>query len=117
MQKKSEHTINAAGKRLGRLATEIAVFLQGKNSPSYNPRLEGGVKVIVKNVSKIEVSGEKYLKKIYYKHTGYIGHLKEKTYRDIFEKDPAKVLRKSVFNMLPKNRLRAKRLRRLVMEK
>ncbi len=113
----TEHVIDAKNKRLGRLASEIAVILQGKDKPSYNPRLEGNEVVRVKNVSGLVLTGSKEKTKIYYKHTGPLGHLKENKYADVFNKNPAWVLRHAVRLMLPKNKLAAKRLKRLIIEK
>ena len=112
-----DYIIDATNQKLGRLASQIAVILQGKLEPSYEPRLAGLTKVIVKNASKIAVTGRKYNQKVYYHHTGYMGHLRTKTFKEQFTKSPARVLRQAIFNMLPKNRLRAKRLNRLVIEK
>ncbi|PIR89214.1 MAG: 50S ribosomal protein L13 [Candidatus Harrisonbacteria bacterium CG10_big_fil_rev_8_21_14_0_10_40_38] len=111
-----EHVIDATNQPLGRLASHIAVVLQGKNSPKYNPRLPGTERVVVTHVSKILVTGNKYTQKTYYKHTGYMGHLKEKTYKQVFEENPDRVLRDAVYNMLPKNRLRNGRLQRLTIK-
>lgn len=108
--------IDAKQQRLGRLATKIAHILQNKFSVDYEPRLEGGNRVIVKNVTDIEISGNKSEQKIYYRHTGYMGHLKEKSYKEMFSKNPAWVLRHAVAGMLPKNRLQAKRLKQLIIE-
>jgi len=110
------YTINAQGKKLGRVASEVAVILQGKKSARYNPRLPGSDQVIVKNGSKIEVSGNKAKQKIYYRHTGYIGHLKEEAYEKLFARAPERVIWKAVYNMLPKNRLRNNRMKRLKVE-
>lgn len=112
-----EIIIDAKKQKLGRLAVKIANILQNKESVNYDPRLEGGNKVIVKNIAEIEISGNKEEQKIYYRHTGYMGHLKSKTYKEIFAKDPAWVLRHAVAGMLPKNRLQAKRLKQLIIEK
>ncbi|MFA5052639.1 MAG: 50S ribosomal protein L13 [Parcubacteria group bacterium] len=112
-----EIVIDAKKQKLGRLATKIAAILQNKESVAYEPRLEGGNKVIVKNISEMEISGRKNEQKIYYRHTGYMGHLKEKSYKEAFAKNPAWVLRHAVSGMLPKNRLQAKRLKQLVIEK
>ncbi len=112
-----DNIIDAKNKSLGRVASEIAVILQGKHRASYNPRLAGDDRVIVKNISQVSLSGKKTLQKVYYKHTGPLGHLKERKFSDVFEKDPAWVLRHAVNLMLPKNRLRAKRMKRLVIEK
>jgi large subunit ribosomal protein L13 len=108
------YTIDAKNKRLGHLASEIAVLLQGKRQPSYRPNAVAPVKVLVSNVDKIEISGTKATQKIYYRHTGYMGHLKEKTYEQEFAKDPKKVVREAVRRMLPKNFLNQKRLNNLV---
>jgi len=108
--------IDAKQQRLGRLATKIATILQNKESVNYEPRLEGGNRVIVKNITDIEISGNKAGQKIYYKHTGYMGHLNKKTYKEAFAKNPAWVLRHAVAGMLPKNRLQAKRLKQLIIE-
>lgn len=109
--------IDAKHKRLGRLASEIAIILQGKKDPNYDPKNEGTGRVVIKNASELTVSGKKALQKIYYKHTGPLGHLKERTYKDQFAKDPAWVLQHAVRLMLPKNKLAARRLKRLVVEK
>ncbi len=111
-----QHTIDAQGKRLGRIASEAAVILQGKKHADYNPRLKGEDRVVIKNASKVEVSGQKYTQKIYYRHTGYMGHLKEKNFALMFEQSPEKVIRKAVFNMLPKNKLRRSRMNHLKIE-
>ena len=112
-----EHVIDATNQRLGRLATKVALILQGKLRPDYHPRLPGNDRVIVKNASKITVSGRKFSQKIYYRHTGYMGHLRERTYREFFEKSPSEVLRHDVARMLPKNKLQQKRLNRLIIER
>lgn len=112
-----DYIIDAKNKRLGRLASEIALILQGKKSPKYNSRLVGGDKVIVKNVSQIVLTGNKFKEKVYYKHTGPLGHLKIKKFEYMFQKDPAWVLKHAVRLMLPKNRLLKKRLKNLIIEK
>jgi large subunit ribosomal protein L13 len=111
------HTFDASNKRLGRLAVQIAHILQGKHSPAYAKNKPGTDTVLVKNVSRITVTGGKETKKIYYRHTGYMGHLRETSYKSAFAKSPAEVLRKAVFNMLPKNWIRQDRLNRLTIEK
>ncbi len=112
-----EHIIDATDQKLGRLASKISVILQGKTDPTYEPRMPGTVKIVVKNAGKIIITGKKAKNKIYYRHTGYMGHLKERTFREAFERSPERVLRGAVYNMLPDNRLRAKRLNRLHIEK
>lgn len=112
-----EHVIDATNQKLGRLASKIAQILQGKLRVDYQPRLSGDEKVIVKNVSKIVVTGKKYEQKTYYRHTGYMGHLKSAQFKEVFLKSPEKVLVHAIYNMLPKNSLRSKRLKRLTIEK
>lgn len=109
-----EYTIDAKGKRFGRLASEIAIILQGKKSPTYNPRLPGGEKVVVKNIKEISISGNKESAKVYYRHTGYMGHLKERSFKEAFERDPERVLREAVRHMLPKNKLSPRRLKNII---
>lgn len=111
-----DYVINAENQKLGRLASQIAVTLEGKQSAKYDPRLPGTDKIVVKNAGKLIVSGRKAEQKIYYHHTGYMGHLRRRTFKQEFDKSPSAVLRHAVFNMLPKNRLRARRLKRLVIE-
>lgn len=114
MQRKT-HTIDAAGKVLGRLATEIAILLRGKNKPDFVLNKDMGDFVIVKNFDKIKFTGKKFEQKIYYHHTGYLGGLKETPLKKLFEKNPAEVLKKAVFGMLPKNKLRARQIKRLTV--
>jgi large subunit ribosomal protein L13 len=111
-----DYRIDVKNKRLGRVATEIAMILQGKKNADYNPRFNGTDRAIVKNVEHITLSGDKENSKVYYKHTGPLGHLKESKYKDVKEKDPKWALRHAVNSMLPKNKLRAKRMRRLIFE-
>jgi len=109
-----EHTIDAKGKVLGRVASEIALILQGKKSASYERNRVSDDKVFVKNADGLVVTGAKATQKIYYKHTGYVGHLKELTFEQKMAKDPKSVLRAAVRNMLPKNFLNQKRMKNLV---
>lgn len=108
--------IDAKNKHLGRLAAEIAHFLQGKHNVKYEKHIPGEGRVIVRNAREIKISGNKADQKIYYRHTGYMGHLKETKYKAAFEKNPAWVLKHAVAGMLPKNFLRDRRLKRLVIE-
>ena len=112
-----DYTIDANKKPLGRVASEIAVILQGKKSPDYEPRNVGSDRVLVKNCEGIVVTGRKTQEKIYYHHTGYVGHLREKTFEQAFAKDPKWVLREAVRRMLPKNFLNQKRLNKLIFVK
>lgn len=110
-----EHLIDAKGETLGRVAAKAAGFLLAKDSPSYAPNKVGG-KVVVQNVKDVKVTGKKAEQKIYYRHMGRPGHLKKTTYADIFARDPEWVFRHAVSGMLPKNRLRSERLKRLTFE-
>ncbi len=104
---------DAEGKVLGRLATEIAEKLIGKHKVTYTPHNDGGDYVVVINAEKIEVTRNKANKKIYYWHTGFPGGIKQRTFAEMIEKNPSKVIELAVKNMLPKNRLRDQRLSRL----
>lgn len=101
------------GQVLGRLASRISVVLQGKDKPTYTPNREDGDMCIVINAKDICVTGKKLTDKVYRWHTGYIGHLKERTLKDQMVKDPTEVIRKAVFRMLPKNKLQDDRDRKL----
>lgn len=115
--KRENIKIDATDKVLGRLAAEIAVILKGKNKVGYLPHKDIGDIVTVSNVDKIKVTGRKIEQKKYYHHTGYLGGLKAKTLKTLIVDNPSEVLRKAVFGMLPKNKLRAKRIKRLKFEK
>lgn len=110
------YTIDASGKILGRLAAEIAVLLRGKNMPGYLPYKDEGALVIVKNVDKIVISGKKMENKSYYRHSGYPSGLKKISMKSVFKKRPAEVLKRAIFGMLPKNKLREKQIKRLKFE-
>jgi large subunit ribosomal protein L13 len=113
-----EYTIDCKGKVLGRVASEIAMILQGKKTATYNPRLEGEDTVLIKNVDKLSLTGRKLDQKVYYSHTTQIGHLKERKIKDVIEKHGMEwVLRKAVMRMLPKNRLQIRRIKRMIIEK
>ncbi|PIR86641.1 MAG: 50S ribosomal protein L13, partial [Candidatus Harrisonbacteria bacterium CG10_big_fil_rev_8_21_14_0_10_49_15] len=90
-------------------------ILQGKNKADYTPNLPGANTVRITNVAQVKMTGNKRAK-VYYHHTGYMGHLKELTYEQQFERDPKKVVEKAIFNMLPKNRLRQRWMNRLKIE-
>ncbi|MBC7363317.1 MAG: 50S ribosomal protein L13 [Candidatus Aminicenantes bacterium] len=97
--------INAEGKILGRLATEIAVLLRGKNKPQFAPNVDVGDFVVVINAEKIQVTGKKLEDKIYYHHSQYPGGLKEKKLKEMLETKPEEVIKKAVWGMIPKNKL------------
>lgn len=97
--------IDAEGKILGRLATEIAVLLRGKRKPEFVDFLDCGDFVVVINADKVKVTGNKLEQKKYYSHTGYPGGIKEKSLKDLLEKKPEEAIRKAVWGMIPKNKL------------
>ena len=105
--------INAKGRTLGRLATEISVYLLGKNKPTYSPDKLNSNFVIITNASEIHVTGSKLDNKEIYSHSGFIGGLKRETLGNAIKSNPSKVLRKSVKGMLPKNKLSEKLIHRL----
>lgn len=107
------YKIDASNKRLGRIASEIATILRGKNKPDFLPYKLSNNKVIVFNTSKIVVSGKKYQNKKYYRHSGYPGGIRERSYKEIFEKDSNEPLKIAVYGMLPKNKLRDKMIKNL----
>ena len=107
------HVIDADGKTLGRLSSEIAILLQGKHKPSYVPHMNTGDYVIVVNASKIRVTGKKLEQKIYYRYSGYHGGLKERTLANLLEKFPTRALQYAVKGMLPKNSVGRRMLSRL----
>lgn len=111
-----DYIIDAKNKKLGRLASEIAVILQGKKNPKYNPRLVGEDRVILKNYKELDISEKKMKEKKYYHHTGYVGHLKIKTLEQKWQKDPKWVIREAVRKMLPKNKLNSRRLKNLIFQ-
>ncbi len=111
--KRETHTIDASGKILGRLATEIAVLLRGKHKPDFMPHKEMGDFVVVRNISQLKVTGKKMEQKTYFRHSGYLGSGKEIPLKVLFEKDPREVLKMAVYGMLPKNKLRPIQIKRL----
>jgi large subunit ribosomal protein L13 len=114
--KRETHIIDATGKVLGRLASQIAILLMGKQKPNYDPSKDMGDVVIVKNVDKIKFTGKKLEKEKYYRHSGYIGGLKEIPIKKIFKEKPEFLLKKAVQGMLPKNKLRKRMIKRLIFE-
>jgi len=109
----ADYHIDAKNKILGRLASDISLILQGKKSASYNPRVSGTDRVYVENYKDVRVTGKKETQKIYYHHTGYVGHLKELKYEEVKARDPKRIIRQAVRKMLPRNFLTQKRLNRL----
>lgn len=111
--KRSWHLIHANGKILGRLATKIASLLIGKNKPYFVSHLDCGDFVVVVNAKKIATTGKKENQKIYTRYSGYPGGLKEETLKRLRERKPEDIIRRAVTGMLPKNKLRRQRLKRL----
>ncbi len=107
------HLIDAEGQTLGRLATEIARVLRGKNKPQYTPHVDTGDFVVVVNAEKVVVTGRKAEQKVYYRHTGYPGGLKETSYEVMLQRKPTEILRRAVRGMMPKTRLGRQQLRKL----
>jgi large subunit ribosomal protein L13 len=105
--------VDATGKTLGRLATEIANVLRGKRKPEYTPHCDVGDFVIVVNAEKVSVTGNKRQEKRYYRHSGYPGGLRSRTFEEMIERRPEEVLRLAVKGMLPRNRLGRQQLRKL----
>lgn len=105
--------VDATDQTLGRLATKLAMVLMGKHKPTYTPHIDMGDYVVVTNVDKIRVTGRKALTKTYPYYTGYRSGLKENTYAELMERDPARVLRLAVRRMLPKSKLGIAQLSKL----
>ena len=103
--KRDWYVVDAEGLTLGRLATELARRLRGKHKPEYTPHVDTGDYIVVVNAEKVKVTGNKAKDKMYYRHTGYPGGLKEANLETMLEKKPEDVIRKAVQGMLPKNRL------------
>ncbi|WP_432667275.1 50S ribosomal protein L13 [Wukongibacter baidiensis] len=107
------YVIDAEGKTLGRLSTQVATILRGKHKPTYTPHVDTGDFVVIVNAEKVVLTGKKLDQKMYRWHTGYPGGLKERTYRDMINTKPEKVVFHAVKGMLPKNSLGRKMLTKL----
>jgi len=107
------YVVDASGRTLGRLATQVADALRGKRKPEYTPHVDTGDFVIVVNAEKIAVTGDKLAQKRYYRHSGYPGGLRSRTLREMLERRPEEVVRKAVRGMMPRNRLGRKQLTKL----
>jgi large subunit ribosomal protein L13 len=105
--------VDASGQTLGRLASEVARIVRGKHKPIYSPSADVGDYVIVVNAAKIHVTGRKLDQKMYYRHSGYPGGLKEVSLRRMLETHPTRVIEHAVRGMLPKNRLGRKMIKKL----
>ncbi|HVA32630.1 MAG TPA: 50S ribosomal protein L13 [Candidatus Baltobacteraceae bacterium] len=107
------YIVDAAGQRLGTLAVRIARALSGKHKPTWTPHIDDGDHVVVINADKIELGGNKWDGKLYYRHSGYPGGLRTQTAREIHTKHPERLIEIAVRGMLPTNRMRDVQLRRL----
>lgn len=105
--------VDAKGQTLGRLATQLSVILKGKHKVDFAPHVDNGDYIVVINADKFSVTGKKMTDKVYYRHTGYLGGLKETPLEDMLTKKPTKALELAISGMLPKNKLRQKMLARL----
>ena len=103
--KRDWYVVDADGKTLGRLATEIARRLRGKHKPEYTPNIDTGDYIVVVNAQKVRVTGNKLKDKMYHHHTGYIGNLKSISLENLLKKSPERVIQTAVKGMLPKNSL------------
>ena len=107
------YVVDGAGLTLGRLASEVAAVLRGKHKPTFTPHVDGGDFVVVVNAEKVVLTGKKLDQKMYRYHTGYVGGLKEITYREMMAKKPEEVVSHAVSGMLCKNKLRSRMMTRL----
>lgn len=110
---KDWYVVDAQGQTLGRLASQIATILRGKHKPIYTPHVDCGDYVVVVNAEKVHVTGQKMTQKMYYRHSGYPGGLKEVALRDQLQKFPNRVIEAAVRGMLPKNRLGRRMFKKL----
>jgi large subunit ribosomal protein L13 len=107
------YVVDAEGKHLGRLATEIVRVLRGKNKPQYTPHVDVGDFVVVVNADRVAVTGRKAHQRVYRRHSGYPGGMKETSYEQMLARKPTEVLRKAVYGMMPKTRLARKQFKKL----
>ena len=105
--------VDAEGKTLGRMASEIALRLRGKHKPEFTPHVDTGDYIVVVNADKVAVTGNKLNDKMYHHHTGFVGNLKSISLKDLLEKHPERVIEKAVKGMLPKNTLGRQMYRKL----
>ena len=99
------YVVDAEGKTLGRMASEVAAILRGKNKPTFTPHVDCGDYVIVINAEKVQVTGKKRQEKIYKRHTGYPGGLRELTFEQLLEKHPEEVVKHAIKGMMPTGKL------------
>lgn len=107
------YIVDAAGKSAGRIATEVAKVLRGKNKPTFTPHLDTGDAVIIINAQQVVLTGNKWADKKYYRYSGYVGNVKETTAEKMHEKDPCFVLEKAIAGMIPRTKFKKDILMRL----
>jgi large subunit ribosomal protein L13 len=107
------YVVDAEGKHPGRLATEIVRVLRGKNKPQYTPHVDVGDFVVVVNADRVVVTGRKAEQRVYRRHSGYPGGMKETSYEQMLARKPTEILRKAVYGMMPKTRLARKQFKKL----
>ena len=107
------YVVDAEGKHLGRLAAEIAKILRGKNKVRYTPHVDVGDFVVVVNAERVVVTGKKAEQRVYRRHSGYPGGMKETSYEQMLARKPTEILRKAVYGMMPKTRLARQQFRKL----
>ncbi|MBU0661414.1 50S ribosomal protein L13 [Patescibacteria group bacterium] len=110
------HVIDATDRAIGRIATEVAMLLRGKNKATFEPHIDAGDIVVVEHIGAVKFTGRKLAQKDYYHHTQYPGGIRRTPMKLVFEKDPAEVLRRAVYGMLPKNKLRDTMMKRLTIK-
>ncbi len=113
---RQQQEIDLTDQSVGRAATQIATWLMGKHKADYSAQTDCGDSVVAKHADKLRFTGKKLEQKKYYRHSNYPGGLKQTPMSKVFDQDPAEVVRKAVFNMLPKNRLRNEMMKRLRFE-
>jgi len=110
------HKIDATDVSVGRLATKIAFLLRGKHKPSFTPQVDNGDFVVVKNAKNVKLTGKKTEQKVYYRHSGFPGGLKTVQAKDLMENNPAEIIERAVFSMLPNSKLRNAMVKRLTVK-
>ncbi len=116
MIKRNKHKIDAENKTVGRLASQIAVILRGKNKPEFEPHIDIGDIVEVININKLKFTGKKLEQKKYFRYSGYPGGIKETEMSVLYKKNPALIFKRAVKQMLPDNKLREGMLKRLIIK-
>lgn len=114
--KRGKHKIDAAGKAVGRVATEVATLLRGKNKPTFEPHIDAGDFVTIVNAGQVKFTGKKFVQKDFFHHTMYPGGLRREALKTAFDNDPTSVMKRAVYGMLPKNRLRDLMIKRLTIK-